>query len=230
MSRVVAMVACGFTLAACSTSLVRTTSSPPTQALRIDSKPTGAEAKTSLGQSCRTPCELDVQAADEISLTLALNGYQPQTVAIRKDTADSSQLAPNPINVELQPLPATSAKKRAAAKKRPAAAAAGSRPICIGPTRPGSGASGGSANHAGASRGSGYIRDRLSLAIPIEFGSNHLPHRPPAKKKPRQSGAWTRHRCGSTHRGGALGGRGCGFKAARCGGRGCGFKPEYPEA
>jgi hypothetical protein len=123
MSRVVAMVACGFTLAACSTSLVRTTSSPPTQALRIDSKPTGAEAKTSLGQSCRTPCELDVQAADEISLTLALNGYQPQTVAIRKDTADSSQLAPNPINVELQPLPATSAKKRAAAKKRPAAAA-----------------------------------------------------------------------------------------------------------
>jgi hypothetical protein len=119
MSRFIAVVACGFTLAACSTSL---TSSPPTQALRIESKPPGAEAKTSLGQSCRTPCELEVQAADEFSLTLALKGYQPQTVSVRKDAPDSSQLAPNPINVELQPVPSI-AKKRAALKKKPAVAA-----------------------------------------------------------------------------------------------------------
>jgi PEGA domain-containing protein len=123
MSRVVAIVACGFTLAACSTSLVRLTSSPSTHTLRIESKPPGAEAKTSLGQSCRTPCELDVQAADEISLTLALEGYQPQTVSVGKDAADSSRLAPNPINVELRPVPARSAKKQAAAKKKPAVAA-----------------------------------------------------------------------------------------------------------
>jgi hypothetical protein len=124
MSRVVAIVACGFTLAACSTSLVRLTSSPPTQALRIESKPAGAEAKTSLGQSCRTPCELDVQAANEISLTLALNGYQSQTVSVRKEASDTSQLAPNPINVELQPVPATPGKKKhATAKQKPAVAA-----------------------------------------------------------------------------------------------------------
>jgi hypothetical protein len=123
MSRVIAVVACGFTLAACSTSLVSLSSSPPTQALRIGSKPPGAEAKTSLGQSCRTPCELEVQAADEFSLTLALKGYQPQTVSVRKDPADSSQLAPKPINVELQPVPARPAKKRAALKKKPAVAA-----------------------------------------------------------------------------------------------------------
>jgi PEGA domain-containing protein len=118
MNRVVAMVACGFTLAACSASPVNLTSSPPTQALRIESKPPGAEAKTSLGQSCRTPCELEVQAANEFSLTLALKGYQPQTVSVRKDEADSSKLAPNPIKVELQPE-----KKRAALKKKPAVAA-----------------------------------------------------------------------------------------------------------
>ena len=119
MSRVVAVVACGFA----SSSLLRLTSSAPTQALRIESKPPGAEAKTSLGQSCRTPCELEVQAANEFSLTLALNGYQPQTVSVRKDTADNSRLARNPINVELQPVPATPAKKRAALKKKPAVAA-----------------------------------------------------------------------------------------------------------
>ena len=94
MSRVIAVVACGFTLAACSASLPSLSflkSSPPTEALRIESEPPGAEAKTSLGQSCRTPCELVVQAADEFSLTLALNGYQPQTVSVRKDAAENSR-------------------------------------------------------------------------------------------------------------------------------------------
>jgi PEGA domain-containing protein len=126
MSRVIAVVACGLALAACSTSLPSLSflkSSPPTEALRIESEPPGAEAKTSLGQSCRTPCELVVQAADEFSLTLALNGYQPQTVSVRKDAAESSRLAPNPVYVELQPAPATPAKKRAAPKKKPAVAA-----------------------------------------------------------------------------------------------------------
>jgi hypothetical protein len=61
-----------------------------------------------------------VQAADGYSLTLTLKGYQPQTVSVRKDAADSSQpqLAPKPINVELQPV-----KKRIAPKKKPAVAA-----------------------------------------------------------------------------------------------------------
>ena len=125
MSRVIAVVACGFTLAACCASLPSLSflkSSPPTEALRIESEPPGAEAKTSLGQSCRTPCELVVQAADEFSLTLALNGYQPQTVSVRKDAAENSRLAPNPVYVELQPVPATPAKKRAAPKKKPAVA------------------------------------------------------------------------------------------------------------
>jgi hypothetical protein len=118
MSRVFVVVACGFTLAACSTSLESPSPAPPKQSLWIESQPPGAEAKTSLGPSCRTPCGLEMQAADEFSLTLALKGYQPQTVSVRKDEADSSKLAPNPIKVELQPV-----KKRAALKKKPAVAA-----------------------------------------------------------------------------------------------------------
>ncbi len=89
MSRVIAVVACGFTLAACSTSMPSMNlsflkSSPATEALRIESDPPGADAKTSQGQSCRTPCELTVQTSDELSVTLALNGYQPQTVTVQQ--------------------------------------------------------------------------------------------------------------------------------------------------
>ena len=102
-------MACGFTLAACSASLPSLDflkSSPPTEALRIESEPPGADAKTSLGQSCRTPCELTVQRGDEFSVTLALNGYQPQTVSVRPEAPAQAlggvpRLAPNPVYVEL---------------------------------------------------------------------------------------------------------------------------------
>ena len=137
MIRIIAVVACGLSLAACSVSLPDSfslpdmnffKSSPAPQALRIESEPPGAEAKTASGQSCRTPCELSVAAADDISLTVALNGYQPQTVSVRKDAADSSRLAPNPVHVELQPTTppkkvATKRKSTVAAKPAPAQAA-----------------------------------------------------------------------------------------------------------
>src|SRR5437588_5232648 len=121
MSRVIAVMACGFMLAACSTtmpSLDFMKSAPQAESLAIESDPPGAEAKTSLGQSCRTPCELVVQAADELSVTLALAGYQPQTVTVHKE-ADNARLTPNPVFVELQPARATPIKKRVAPKKQP---------------------------------------------------------------------------------------------------------------
>jgi hypothetical protein len=96
-------------------------SSPQTEALAIETEPPGAEAKASTGQSCRTPCQLTVQPGGELSVTLALNGYQPQTVSIR-EADGTSKLAPNPVFVELQPGAAPSARKPAA-KKKPATAA-----------------------------------------------------------------------------------------------------------
>lgn len=131
MSRVIALVACGFTLAACSASLPSMDffkSSPATETLRIESEPPGADARTSQGQTCRTPCELTVQGGGEMSVTVALGGYQPQTVSLRPDQADSgTKLSPNPLYVELQALPPpTPAKKRkrVAAKKKPTTVAA----------------------------------------------------------------------------------------------------------
>ena len=105
-------------------------SSPSAEALRIESEPPGAEARTSTGQSCRTPCELAVQAGGEVSVTLALNGFQPQTVSVRPEAppqgerdsevaAAGVRLAPNPIYVELQPaLAAPPTRKPVPPKKK----------------------------------------------------------------------------------------------------------------
>src|SRR5882757_4593415 len=122
ISRVIAVLACGLSLAACSSWMPSMPSmsflkpSPTSEALRIESEPPGAEAKTSQGQSCRTPCEVVVQTGSELSVMLALNGYQPQTVSVRPEApppaqrdsgpvAGGSLLSPNPIYVELQPAP-----------------------------------------------------------------------------------------------------------------------------
>src|SRR5262245_19837084 len=127
MSRVIAVMACGFMLAACSTtmpSLDFMKSAPQAESLAIESEPPGAEAKTSLGQSCRTPCQLSVRPGSEFSVTLALSGYQPQTVSIRPEaggaTAAAPRLAPNPVHVDLQ---AVAPPKKPAAKKRKLVAA-----------------------------------------------------------------------------------------------------------
>ncbi len=129
MSRVIALLACGFSLAACSSSLPSMDffkSSPTTEALRIESEPPGAEAKIASGQSCRTPCELNVKPGADLIVTVALNGYQPQTVPLRQESGDTGKLAPNPVYVDLKTIPpVTPKKKKAAAKKRkPATTAA----------------------------------------------------------------------------------------------------------
>ena len=50
--------------------------------MQFESEPAGAEARTSLGQTCRTPCSLAV-AANEFTVSFTLPGYQPQTVPVR---------------------------------------------------------------------------------------------------------------------------------------------------
>jgi hypothetical protein len=128
MSRVIAVMACGFMLSACSAampSLDFLKSTPQPETLAIESEPAGAEAKSSLGESCRTPCKLSVQPGSEFSVTLALSGYQPQTVSVRPEAdgaAAAPRLAPNPVHVALRPV--APAKKLVAKKKKPVATAA----------------------------------------------------------------------------------------------------------
>jgi hypothetical protein len=138
MSRVIAVIACGFTVAACSASMPSLnffSSSPSTETVgtisartetvRFESKPSGAEVKTSAG-TCRTPCELSVQVAPEISATFVHDSYQPQTISLRQEP-NSPKLAPNPVFVELRAVPAGAGKKHLK-KKRPAVAARANSP------------------------------------------------------------------------------------------------------
>ena len=135
MSRVIAVMACGFMLAACSTtmpSLDFMKSAPQAESLAIESEPPGAEAKTSLGQSCRTPCQLSVQPSSEFSVTLALSGYQPQIVSVRPEAegaAAAPRLGPNPVHADLQAV--APPKKQVLKKKKLVAAAA--RPAATAP-------------------------------------------------------------------------------------------------
>jgi hypothetical protein len=101
-------------------------SAPPTEVLRIESEPPGADARTAQGQSCRTPCELTVTASEETAVTFALNGYHPMTVPVRSDVPQGAQpgapsgmrLQPNPVYAELQPVVQPRPKKSPPRKKK----------------------------------------------------------------------------------------------------------------
>ena len=113
-------------------------SSAANVSLTIESDPPGADAKTSLGASCRTPCMIPVAADREFSVTYSLNGYLPQAVVVTPRQPDmttpdvgsgapppTADLSPNPVYVQLQlaPPPPVSRKGRGrpqkAKKKQP---------------------------------------------------------------------------------------------------------------
>jgi len=130
MKRVIAIAACGLSLAACSgmpgwmaldtPSFLKPT--PTTVNMQFESEPAGAEARTSLGQSCRTPCSLAMMPS-EFTVSFALPGFQPQTVPVRvvASAEDDARLVPNPVFVELQSTAPSAARKKPAPKKKPAA-------------------------------------------------------------------------------------------------------------
>jgi hypothetical protein len=121
MGRIIAVLASGIIVSGCSTSLPSLDlfkSTPSTETLRVETNPPGAEVKSASGQSCRTPCQLTVQPGSDQSITLALNGYEPQTVALRQEAGDSGKLGPNPVVVELKTLTPVAAKKKRTAEKK----------------------------------------------------------------------------------------------------------------
>jgi|SRR5882672_8592939 len=112
MYRVIAIVVGGLALAACSStpdwlSLDVFKPAPVMDTVRFESEPPGAEAKTSNGQTCRTPCALALPSSAPMTVTFALNGYQPDTETIEtiSNSNGFSELRPNPVQVELTPAP-----------------------------------------------------------------------------------------------------------------------------
>ncbi|SHJ50643.1 hypothetical protein SAMN05444159_0788 [Bradyrhizobium lablabi] len=130
MRRVIAIAVAGASLAGCSSfSLDAFKSTPPTVQIQLDSVPTGADARTSLGQSCKTPCSVAVAAPDTgFSVTYTLNRFQPATIPVQviRNPGDFSSPAsttfdPNPVVAELQPAgpPPKAARKRMLKPKKP---------------------------------------------------------------------------------------------------------------
>jgi hypothetical protein len=80
---------------------------PPAIQVQLESTPPGADAKTSLGPSCKTPCSVSVPAPDAgFSVTYTLNRFQPATIPVQiiRNPDDSSTITdPNPVFAELQP-------------------------------------------------------------------------------------------------------------------------------
>jgi hypothetical protein len=106
--------------------------------LQINSDPPNAMATTSTGQSCRTPCAIEVPRKEEFSVVIAKAGYQNQMIEVKTQVggaggaglAGSAVLGglagiaidaaaggamehvPNPIGVQLIPLSRRSPKSR----------------------------------------------------------------------------------------------------------------------
>ena len=102
-------------------------SAPATPAIgtvEFDSDPQGADAKTSLGASCQTPCTLEVPATGPFSVTFTLEGYAAQTVPVQiqpgQDTA-SVKFSPNPAFAQLGPAPGVKKKPAVKPATKPAA-------------------------------------------------------------------------------------------------------------
>lgn len=140
MRRVIAIALAGMSLGGCSLmSWDMLKSAPPTVQVRLESNPPGADATTSLGQGCKTPCSVSVPAPDApFTVAFALPKYQPASVPVNviKNPGDFTTPAsvttdPNPVFAELQPAtPPKPVRKphRPRKPKQPLAAAPAAAP------------------------------------------------------------------------------------------------------
>ena len=101
---------------------------PATVQVELDSVPPGADAVTSVGPSCKTPCSVAVAAPDAgFSVTYTMNKFQPVTVPVQVvhiagdvTTPASTSLDPNPVVAELKPAgPLPKAPRKGVTQKKP---------------------------------------------------------------------------------------------------------------
>jgi hypothetical protein len=113
LDRALTLVMCGLGLAACSSmpgfDLLKP--KPTSTVLLIQSDPAGAEARSSLGETCRTPCTMAIGTAKDFTIGFARDGHEPQSVTVHSTmsggdymTAPSPVLDPSTVYVTLRPL------------------------------------------------------------------------------------------------------------------------------
>lgn len=119
MRRVIAIAAAAVSLAGCSATpdylkLDYYKSAPPPVQLQLESTPPGADARTSIGPGCKTPCSVSVTPGDGVTSFLvnySMPGKQPAGVPVKVIRADGGMFSagtvkvePNPVMAELQPI------------------------------------------------------------------------------------------------------------------------------
>jgi hypothetical protein len=112
MRHVIVIAVAGLGLAGCSSfSMDAFKPAPPTVQVQLESIPPGAEAKTSVGPGCKTPCSVAVPAPDSgFTVTFTMPRFQPVTVPVQvlRIAGDytvpaSLSVDPNPVVAELPP-------------------------------------------------------------------------------------------------------------------------------
>jgi hypothetical protein len=137
MRGVIVIAAASLGLAGCSSLSSMTDSlkpAPTPVTLQLDSEPPGADARTSLGPSCKTPCSLPVMPESNFSVSFTLDKFMPATVPVQVTrtggeflTAATTTIDPNPVVAELQPArPPARPVRKMVKKRRPASAASAS--------------------------------------------------------------------------------------------------------
>jgi len=116
---------------------------PPLIPVQLDSVPPGADATTSLGPGCKTPCTVSVPAPDAgFTVTFNLPRFQPVTVPVQVTrnpgdftTPASTLVEPSPVFAELRPAgpPPRAKPMRPKKKPKPAAAAPAASPFPAAP-------------------------------------------------------------------------------------------------
>jgi hypothetical protein len=130
MRRAIVIALAGASLAGCSSlSFDAFKSTPPPLQVQLESTPSGADARTSLGPGCKTPCSVSLTAPENgFSVTYTLNRYQPATIPVQVThnpgdlfSAGTTRIDPNPVVAELQPMapPPKAAPKRMLRPRKP---------------------------------------------------------------------------------------------------------------
>jgi hypothetical protein len=107
-------------------------SSPPPLQVQLESQPPGADAKTSIGPGCKTPCSVSVPAPDNgFTVTYTLPKFQPATIPVQviRNPGDltspaTTTIDPSPVFAQLEPAGPSRGHGPKPKKKKPKAAAA----------------------------------------------------------------------------------------------------------
>jgi PEGA domain len=124
-----ALVICGLGLAACGStgkpSFDAFKPKPTTTTLLVQSNPVGANARSSLGATCLTPCTMAIGTAGDFTISFTRDGYEPQTITVHSTMSEggyttpaSPTLDPNIVSVALKPQAQQAVRQRPASRSR----------------------------------------------------------------------------------------------------------------